>query len=675
MAEVLNDLVLRISSDVAELQKGIKGTQKQLTGFQKQVSNIGPMIAGAFAAGAIASFAKELGMAALEMDRLGRTVERFSNLSGKALNAATGQVKALADTYGESTDNILKSANALAKGMGLSFQDALDLIEKGFLTGANVSGELLDIIKEYPTFMNQAGYSAKEFLAIIQTQSKLGIFSDKGVDTIKEATLRINEMTRATKDAIEGIGFSSREIQRGIEDGSLSMEDAIQKIARRITELGPNSQAAATAVADILGAAGEDAGREWVKALGIGFKDFDTIVAEEVDQVNAKLLQSTKDLQTQFADIADDTGTVWKTTGALGNRILTELLRGINAIGSALKTDIGYIETLYRKYSSLFPDSARGGISLTDGTGLEGPAAIPTRPIPPGQQVTSDPIVEVTKLSKAVKDYIKLANEAVDVNITWFDDTFLLLENGKVALRDTNYLLEDQLDLERKLLAIRRLRTEELVPGAIASTARPEAGEQQGIDQTTADLMKLNEGIQAAQRYREEMQLLAETMQGQVVDGIVAVGATITSLMNTISNIDWEENMLAGLASIAAAIAQLIPQILALTAAKAVSGAASAPWPLNIAAMASALATVLSIGATIKAMTSKKAVGGLASGFTMVGEQGPELVQLGQPGRVYTASQTQNMLGGNGGNVRFVIEGDNLVGVLDKTNTKNNVFG
>lgn len=38
------------------------------------------------------------------------------------------------------------------------------------------------------------------------------------------------------------------------------------------------------------------------------------------------------------------------------------------------------------------------------------------------------------------------------------------------------------------------------------------------------------------------------------------------------------------------------------------------------------------------------AVGGLASGWSMVGEHGPELVNFSDPGRVYTADQTQRML-------------------------------
>lgn len=52
------------------------------------------------------------------------------------------------------------------------------------------------------------------------------------------------------------------------------------------------------------------------------------------------------------------------------------------------------------------------------------------------------------------------------------------------------------------------------------------------------------------------------------------------------------------------------------------------------------------------------AKGGIASGWSVVGERGPELVNFTNPGRVYTAEQTAAALGGSGNptNVRVVIE-------------------
>ncbi len=82
------------------------------------------------------------------------------------------------------------------------------------------------------------------------------------------------------------------------------------------------------------------------------------------------------------------------------------------------------------------------------------------------------------------------------------------------------------------------------------------------------------------------------------------------------------------------------------------------------------------IGGIISALFGKKATGGMASGLTLVGEAGPELVNFTQPARVHSAPATQRLLGGGGGGeVVFHISGDSLVGVLNQKQTKKEYFG
>ena len=50
------------------------------------------------------------------------------------------------------------------------------------------------------------------------------------------------------------------------------------------------------------------------------------------------------------------------------------------------------------------------------------------------------------------------------------------------------------------------------------------------------------------------------------------------------------------------------------------------------------------------------ASGGVASGWSIVGEQGPELINFTEPARVYTADQTRGMLSGSAANDSMVYE-------------------
>jgi hypothetical protein len=58
--------------------------------------------------------------------------------------------------------------------------------------------------------------------------------------------------------------------------------------------------------------------------------------------------------------------------------------------------------------------------------------------------------------------------------------------------------------------------------------------------------------------------------------------------------------------------------------------------------------------------------GGIASGLSLVGEQGPELVDFRQSARVYTASQTSGMLGGAGNNQALLDRIDTLISKTDQ---------
>lgn len=61
-------------------------------------------------------------------------------------------------------------------------------------------------------------------------------------------------------------------------------------------------------------------------------------------------------------------------------------------------------------------------------------------------------------------------------------------------------------------------------------------------------------------------------------------------------------------------------------------------------------------GSGVSAPTFKAfASGGVASGWSIVGEEGPELVNFSNPARVYNANQTQNMLSGSAPNVNVIV--------------------
>ena len=108
-------------------------------------------------------------------------------------------------------------------------------------------------MKEYPAYFKEAGISASQFVAIVAETNKAGIFSDKGVDAIKEGNLRLREMTTATAAALDGIGISSTQVQKDLQTGAKTTFQVMQEVSAKLAELPDSAQSVGTAIADIFG--------------------------------------------------------------------------------------------------------------------------------------------------------------------------------------------------------------------------------------------------------------------------------------------------------------------------------------------------------------------------------------------------------------------------------------
>lgn len=234
----------------------------------------------------------------------------FTGLTGDAMKAARNEVQAVADMYDKDFREVLESANAMSKQFGISFQESMQLIEDGFAAGADVNGEFLENIKEYPAYFKEAGLSASEFIAITTQANQAGIYSDKGIDVIKEGNLRIREMTKATAEALEGIGISSKQVQQDLADGSKTTFDIMQQVSEKLAEFPESSSEVGTVLADIFGGPGEDAGLQYILTLKDIDKNLDNVKdrAGELGELQEEQLRSQIELENTIAAVFDATG-------------------------------------------------------------------------------------------------------------------------------------------------------------------------------------------------------------------------------------------------------------------------------------------------------------------------------------------------------------------------------
>lgn len=267
-----------------------------------------------------------------------RLTQQFTEKSGEDLKAYRTEVQAIADFYGKDFKEVLIGANAVSKQFGISAEESLKLIQDGFIAGADANGEFLDTLREYPAYFKEAGISAETFIAITAQAAKSGIYSDKGVDVIKEGNLRIREMTTATAAALEGIGISADEVQEQLKSGQKTTFDIIQMVSERLNELPDSASVVGTALADIFGGPGEDAGLQYIRTLKDIKTNLDDVKDEtgQLGDVQEEMIESQKRLATAVSDLFDMTGGSFETMTAriktFGNTVIADLLERINKL-------------------------------------------------------------------------------------------------------------------------------------------------------------------------------------------------------------------------------------------------------------------------------------------------------------------------------------------------------
>lgn len=190
-----------------------------------------------------------------------------------------------------------------------------------------------------------------------------------------------------------------------------------------------------------------------------------------------------------------------------------------------------------------------------------------------------------------------------------------------------------------------------------------------------------------AQQEKEEQQIERLKQMKEGLDALPTAAETAASAISSFGDIlassleqggaSWKSFASAAVS----AIAQVINQLIKMTVARAIASAIQKGSAINplvgiaLAGVAGTLAGALFkklVGAAKFAKGTMNAPGGMA----LVGEEGPELINLPARSQVYTASQTKNLLGGGGGggvhlSGEFVVRGTDLVYVVDSQKKKN----
>nr|DAU42884.1 MAG TPA: minor tail protein [Caudoviricetes sp.] len=195
-----------------------------------------------------------------------RLTREFLGVTGDSLEAIRNDIQATADTYGKDYKETLEAVDVLTSQYGYDAKEALQIINDGFQSGADLNGDMIAKIKQYAPAFHDASIGGKELVGVIQ-QTRSGIFSDSGMDLIQMASKKIREMSSKTAEALESIGISSKKVEADLVSGSKSTFDVIKMISTKLKEVPQNSLEAGAVLKDVFGKQGANAGLKMIEQL------------------------------------------------------------------------------------------------------------------------------------------------------------------------------------------------------------------------------------------------------------------------------------------------------------------------------------------------------------------------------------------------------------------------
>lgn len=276
-----------------------------------------------------------------------RLTHEFTGLTGDELVSVRNEIQAIADTMGKDYKDTLSTVDALMANYGLTAQQSMQVVEDGFASGADLSGDMLNKIQQYAPTFHDAGISADQMVAILQ-QTRSGIFSDKGLDIITMASKRIREMSTGTRSALEGIGIDVNKVQDDLASGARSTFDVVQEISTKMKNFGADSQQVGSVLKDVFGRQGADAGIKLIEQLDTMSTSLDEVKKQtgEWGEEQEEDIKVTAELNGAWSALFDMTDNGWESMVHKAEHFAKE------SLVSVLKGIIGLVNWFVRLYNN-----------------------------------------------------------------------------------------------------------------------------------------------------------------------------------------------------------------------------------------------------------------------------------------------------------------------------------
>lgn len=202
-----------------------------------------------------------------EMAKQGQITTVTTGLKGDDADRMTDAARSLSKVYGGDFREVINAANTLMAQFGVTGDEAIQLIRdgmQGMIYGD--APKLLSMIQQYAPAFQSAGVSASQLVAVIHN-SEGGIFTDQNMNAVVMGIKNIRLMTNSTAEALSKLGIDGQKMSQDLNDGTLTVFDALKQVATALEGVNSNSQAAGEVMQAVFGRQGAMAGTNLGKAI------------------------------------------------------------------------------------------------------------------------------------------------------------------------------------------------------------------------------------------------------------------------------------------------------------------------------------------------------------------------------------------------------------------------
>lgn len=424
-----------------------------------------------------------------------RLTKEFTGYTGEALETMRNSIAATADSMGKDFRDVLGTADNLMANYHLSGEEAMKVINDGFASGADLSGDMLQKIQQYAPTFHDAGISADQMVAIIQ-QTRSGIFSDKGLDIIDMASKKIREMSSGTASSLDAIGISSKQVQQDLANNKKSTFDVIQEVSTKMKNFGANSKQVGGVLKNVFGKQGAQAGIQLIEQLDTMTTDIEKVKKQtgawgETQLENIKIQKELKSYTSALFDFTQQGfATIIAKGKQLGSKVLIAILKVVmgltNACIALYHSVVGAAKGIYNSFGDLWKMIKNVGTLVLDAFKQMGRSATGFLKIMEG--------IVTFNFNKAKEGFKEM-----------FDGSWLKNDWAKVKLAGSNAGKAFVSAFDKEMMSAKFLKPADKDGGATSKeTIRNED------DDKTKDDDKLTKSKTKAQRAKEEAEAKAE---------------------------------------------------------------------------------------------------------------------------------------------------------------------